>query len=70
MAGEDTDVGGHDDVDDLDEMLQNVEREFSGKSQNDKFSQIMKDYRTPLFSGCKIEHNKLHVVLILLPNCC
>jgi hypothetical protein len=26
----------------------------------------MKDYETPLFSGCKKEHNKLHVVLILL----
>jgi hypothetical protein len=66
MAGEDTDVGGDDDVDDLDEMLRNVESEFSGKSRNDKFSQIMKDYHTPLFSGCKKEHNKLHVVLTLL----
>jgi hypothetical protein len=67
MAGrEDTDVGGHDGVDDLDEMLQNVESEFSGKSQNDKLSQIMKDYETPLFSGCKTEHNKLQVVLTLL----
>jgi hypothetical protein len=35
-----------------------VESEFSGKSQNDKFSQIMKDYETPLFSGCKKEHKK------------
>jgi hypothetical protein len=26
----------------------------------------MKDYNTPLFSGCKKEHNKLHVVLTLL----
>jgi hypothetical protein len=66
MTGEDTDVGGHDDLDDLDEMLQNVENEFSGKSQNDKFSQIMKNYETPLFLGCKKEHNKLHVVLTLL----
>jgi hypothetical protein len=66
MAGEDTNVGGDDDVDDLDEMLQNVESEFSGKSQNDKFSQIMKDYKTPLFSGRKKEHNKLHIVLTLL----
>jgi hypothetical protein len=33
MAGEDTDVGGDDfvDVDDLDEILQNVKSEFSGK---------------------------------------
>jgi hypothetical protein len=38
MAGEDTDVGSDDDVDDLHEMLWNVESEFSGKSQNDKFS--------------------------------
>jgi hypothetical protein len=38
MAGEDIDVGGDDDVDNLDEMLRNVEDEFSGKSQNDKFS--------------------------------
>jgi hypothetical protein len=66
MAGADTDVGGHDDLDDLDEMLRNLESEFSGKSQNDKFSQIMKDYETPLFLGCKKEHNKLHVVLTLL----
>jgi hypothetical protein len=66
MVGEDTDVGGDDDVDDLDEMLQNVDSEFSGKSQNDKLSQIMKDYETPLFLGCKKEHNKLHVVLTLL----
>jgi hypothetical protein len=66
MAGEDTDVGDHDDVDDLDEMLRNVEWEFSGKSQNDKFSRIMKDYETTLFLGCKKEHNKLHVVLTLL----
>jgi hypothetical protein len=51
MVGEDTDVGGDDDVDDLDEMLQNVDSEFSGKSQNDKLSQIMKDYETPLFLG-------------------
>jgi hypothetical protein len=43
-----------------------VESEFSGKSQNDKFSQIMKDYETPLFSGWKKEHNTLHVVLALL----
>jgi hypothetical protein len=55
-----------DDVDELDEMLQNVDIDFSGKSQNDKFSQIMKDYGTPLFPGCKKEHNKLHVVLTLL----
>jgi hypothetical protein len=39
--------------------------DFSGKSQNDKFSQIM-DYKTPLFPGCKKEHNKLHIVLTLL----
>jgi hypothetical protein len=26
----------------------------------------MKDYETLLFSGCKKEHNKLHVVLTLL----
>jgi hypothetical protein len=65
MAGEDNDVGGDDDVDNLDEMLRNVESEFSGKNQNDKFSQIM-DYEAPLFSGCKKEHNKLHVVLTLL----
>jgi hypothetical protein len=58
MARQDTNVGGGDDVDDLDEMLRNVESEFSGKSQNNKFSQIMKDYDTPLFSGC--------IVLILL----
>jgi hypothetical protein len=43
-----------------------VESEFSGKSKNDKFSQIMKDYETPLFSRCKREHNKLHVVLTML----
>jgi hypothetical protein len=43
-----------------------VKSEFSGKSQNDKFSQIMKDYETSLFSGCKKEHNKLHIVLTLL----
>jgi hypothetical protein len=66
MAGVDTDVGGHDDLDDLDEMLRNLESEFNGKSQNDKFSQIMKDYETPLFLGCKKEHNKLHVILALL----
>jgi hypothetical protein len=66
MTGEDTDVESDDDVDDLDEMLRNVESEFSGKSQNNKFSQIMKDYETPLFSGCKKEHNRLHVVLTLL----
>jgi hypothetical protein len=66
MAGEDTDVGGDDDVDNLDEMLQNVGSDFSGKSQNDKFSQIMNDYETPLFPGCKKEHNKLHIVLTLL----
>jgi hypothetical protein len=35
-------------------------------SQNDKFSQIMKDYETPLFSGRKKEPNKLHIVLTLL----
>jgi hypothetical protein len=66
MAGEDTDVGGDDDVDDPGEMLRNVESEFSGKSQNDKFSQIMKDNETPLLSRCKKEHNKLHVVLTFL----
>jgi hypothetical protein len=49
MVREDTDVEGDDDVDDLDEMLRNVESEFSGKCQNDKFLQIMKDYETPLF---------------------
>jgi hypothetical protein len=54
------------DVGDLDEMLQNVESEFNGTSQNGKFSQYMKDYETTLFSGCKKEHNKLHIVLTLL----
>jgi hypothetical protein len=28
--------------------------------------EVMMDYETPLFSGCKKEHNKLHVVLALL----
>jgi vacuolar-type H+-ATPase subunit B/Vma2 len=66
MVGEDTDVGGDDVVDDLDEKLRNKQSEFSGKSRNDKFSQIMKGYETPLFSGCRKEHNKLHVVLTFL----
>jgi hypothetical protein len=66
MAGEDTDVGGDGDVDDLDEILQNVESEFSDKSQNVKFSQIMKDYETPSLSRCKNEHNNLHIVMTLL----
>jgi hypothetical protein len=66
MVREDTDVGDDDDVDELDEILRNVGSDFSGKSQNDKFSQIMKDYETPLFPRCKKEHNKLHVVLPLL----
>jgi hypothetical protein len=48
------------------ETLQYVESEFNGKSQNEMFSQIMKDYYTPLFLGCKKEHNKLQVVLTLL----
>jgi hypothetical protein len=43
-----------------------VESEFSGKSRNDKFSQIMKDYETSLFSECKKKDNKLHIVLTLL----
>jgi hypothetical protein len=66
MLGENTDVEGDDDVDDLDEMLRNVKCEFSGKSRNVKFSQIRKNYETPLFLGCKKEYNKLHVVLTLL----
>jgi hypothetical protein len=66
MAGEDTDVGGDDNVQYLDEMLRNVGSDFSGKSQNDKFSQIMKDYKISLFLGCKKEHNKSHIVLTLL----
>jgi hypothetical protein len=49
MAGEVTDVGGDDDVDNLDKMLWNVESEFSGKSRNDMFSQIMKVYETIVF---------------------
>jgi hypothetical protein len=32
MVGEDTDVGGDDDVDDVDKMLRNVESEFGGKN--------------------------------------
>jgi hypothetical protein len=43
-----------------------MESEFSSKNQNNKFSQIVKDYETPVFLGCKREHNKLHVVLTLL----
>jgi hypothetical protein len=46
-------------------MLWNLECQFSGKCQNEKFSQIM-DYETTLSSVCKKEHNKLHVVLTLL----
>jgi hypothetical protein len=38
MAGEYNDVRGDDGVDDPDEILQNVRSDFSGKSQNDKFS--------------------------------
>jgi hypothetical protein len=43
-----------------------VEGEFTSKSQNQKFSQMMKEYETPMFLGCKKEHNKLHVILTLL----
>jgi hypothetical protein len=43
-----------------------MKSEFSSKSQNNKFSQIVKDYETPVFLGCKREHNKLHAVLTLL----
>ncbi|GJN27750.1 hypothetical protein PR202_gb15798 [Eleusine coracana subsp. coracana] len=59
---QDIDVGIDNDVDDLDEMLRNMDDDFN----SEKFSMMMKDYETPLFSGCKKEHNKLHVVLILL----
>ena len=60
------DVSADNNVDDLDEILRNVEGDFTSKSQNKKFSQMMKDYETPVFLGCKKEHNKLHVVLTLL----
>ena len=62
----DNDVATDNDVDDLDEILRNVEGDFTSKSENQKFSQMMKDYETLLFFGCKKEHNKLHVVLTLL----
>jgi hypothetical protein len=42
-------VGGDDDVNDLDKMVRNVGSDVNGKSQNDKFPQIMKDYETLLF---------------------
>ena len=54
------------DVDDLDEMLRNVENDFTSNSESKKFSKMMKDYETPVYIGCKKEHNKLHVVLTLL----
>ena len=46
---EDNDVATDNDVDDLDEMLRNVEGEFTSKSQNQKFSQMMKDTRHQCF---------------------
>jgi hypothetical protein len=66
MVVEDNDVAADNDVDDLDEMLRNVKGEFTSKSQNKKFSQIMKDYETSVFSGCNKEHNRFHIVLTLL----
>jgi hypothetical protein len=63
---EDNDMTTNNSVDDLDEMLHNVGSEFRSKCQSRKFKQMMKDYETPMFSGCKEEHNKLHVVLTLL----
>jgi hypothetical protein len=66
MVVEDNDVAADNDVDDLDEMLRNVKDEFTSKSQNKKFSQIMKDYETSVFLGCNKEHNRFHIVLALL----
>jgi hypothetical protein len=54
------------DIDDLDEIFRNVDGEFTCKGKSQKFSKMMKDYETPMFLRCKKEHNKLHIVLILL----
>jgi hypothetical protein len=63
-AFEDTFVGNDDD--DLHEMLRNAEGDFTSDRQHEKFERMKEDIKTPVFPGCKEEHNKLHVVLTLL----
>jgi hypothetical protein len=62
---EDNYVTSDNDVDDLDEIFRNVHSEFSSKGKDQKFSEMMKDYETPVFLGCNKEYNKFHVELTL-----
>jgi hypothetical protein len=50
MTVDDNNMTIDNDVDDLDEMLHNVDDEFTSKSESQKFSQMM-DYKTPPFFG-------------------
>ena len=59
---------GYDDADaeDLDQMMRDTERAFTDDRDYLKFKNMVDDSKTPIYNGCKPEHNKLHVVLTLL----
>ncbi len=50
----------------LDQMLRDGERFGTDNREYRKFTTMVKDSKTPVYNGCKVEHNKLQVVLLLL----
>src|SRR6266540_2709542 len=55
-----------DDEDDISRLLRDGDVDFTDIRMFEKFQQMHEDRTTPLFSGCKEKHTKLHTVLTLL----
>jgi hypothetical protein len=66
--GHDADVGCEEEEDQtcVDQMLRDGERFDTDDREYHKFTTRVKDSKTPVYNGCKMEHSKLQVVLSLL----
>src|SRR6266498_846513 len=66
MPGMMEDTKFDDDEDDISWLLCGGEVDFTDIRMFGKFQKMHEDRTTPLFSGCKKKHAKLHTVLTLL----
>ena len=66
MPGMMEDTQFYDDKDDISWLLHDGEVDFTDIRMFEKFQKMHEDRTTPLFSGCKEKHTKLHTMLTLL----
>src|SRR5438105_137697 len=66
MLGMMEDTQFDDDEDDISRLLRDGEVDFTDIRMFGKFQKLHEDRTTPLFSGCKEKHTKLHTMLTLL----